>query len=112
MSKIIKEITRIRIVGFYHDIVDYAIQKIIKSIDDLKQTKLLDIKVKGPIPLPTDREIITILRATHKYKDSREQFEKKTHKRIIDVINATSEVIDTLMHINLPKSVKVTIEKV
>jgi len=67
-------------------------------------------KVSGPIPLPTDKEIITILRATHKYKDSREQFELRTHKRLIDIYNPTSKTVDSLMKLDLPAGVDISIK--
>ena len=67
-------------------------------------------KISGPIPLPTEKEIITILRATHKYKDTREQFEIKTHKRIIDILDPTSKTVDSLMRLDLPAGVDIEIK--
>ena len=67
-------------------------------------------KISGPIPLPTDKEIITILRAPHKYKDAREQFEIKTHKRIIDILDPTSKTVDSLMRLDLPAGVDIEIK--
>ena len=67
-------------------------------------------KISGPIPLPTDKEIITVLRATHKYKDAREQFEIKTHKRIIDILDPTSKTVDSLMRLDLPAGVDIEIK--
>lgn len=67
-------------------------------------------KVSGPIPLPTEKEIVTILRATHKYKDSREQFELRTHKRLIDIFNPTSKTVDSLMKLDLPAGVDISIK--
>ena len=67
-------------------------------------------KVSGPIPLPTDKEIITILRAVHKYKDAREQFEYRTHKRVIDILKPTKKVVEALMGIELPAGVEIEIK--
>jgi len=67
-------------------------------------------EVSGPIPLPTDKEIITILRAVHKYKDSREQFEMRTHKRLIDIIKPSQKTIDALMSVELPAGVEIEIK--
>ena len=67
-------------------------------------------KVSGPIPLPTDKEIITILRAVHKYKDAREQFEYRTHKRVIDILKPTKKVVEALMGIGLPAGVEIEIK--
>ena len=67
-------------------------------------------QVSGPIPLPTDKEIITILRAVHKYKDSREQFELRTHKRLIDIIKPSQKVVDALMNIELPAGVEIEVK--
>ena len=66
--------------------------------------------MSGPVPMPTKKEIITILRATHKYKDSREQFEMRTHKRLIDIINPTQKTVDALMKLDLPSGVNVEIK--
>lgn len=79
---------RIKIKGYEHATVDAAAQRIVEA------AKRSGSQVSGPIPLPTDKEIITILRATHKYKDSREQFERRTHKRLIDVICPTQKTTD------------------
>ena len=72
---------RIRLKAYDHSLIDQASEKIVET------AKRTGAKVSGPIPLPTEREIVTILRAVHKYKDSREQFERRTHKRLIDIIN-------------------------
>lgn len=93
---------RIKLKGFDHRVVDQSIKKIIEA------AQAAGVEVKGPIPLPTDRNIITILRATHKYKDSREQFEMRTHKRIIDIINPDGpKIIDTLKRVQLPSGVEI-----
>ena len=78
-----------------------------KIVETVKKT---GTKVSGPIPLPTEKEIITILRATHKYKDSREQFELRTHKRLIDIFNPTAKTVDSLMKIDLPAGVDISIK--
>ena len=64
-------------------------------------------RVSGPIPLPTEKEIVTILRATHKYKDSREQFERRTHKRLIDILNPNPKTVDAMMKLELPAGVEI-----
>ena len=67
-------------------------------------------KVSGPVPLPTEREIITILRAVHKYKDSREQFETRTHKRVIDILKPSQKVVEALMGVDLPAGVEIEVK--
>jgi len=76
-------------------------------VDTAKRT---GAQVSGPIPLPTEKEIITILRATHKYKDSREQFEMRTHKRLIDILGPTSRTVDSLMRLDLPAGVDIELK--
>ena len=76
----------------------------------METAKRTGAKVSGPIPLPTQKEIITILRATHKYKDSREQFEIKTHKRLIDILEANAKPTDALMRLDLPAGVDIEIK--
>ncbi|AHF57413.1 MULTISPECIES: 30S ribosomal protein S10 [Spiroplasma] len=92
---------RIKLKGYDHRVVDQSISKIIEA------AQAAGAEVKGPIPLPTDKEIITIIRATHKYKDSREQFERRTHKRVIDIINPSAKVMDTLTRVQLPSGVEI-----
>jgi small subunit ribosomal protein S10 len=94
---------RIRLKAFDHQVLDQSAEKI---VDTAKRT---GAKVSGPIPLPTEKEIITILRAPHKYKDSREQFEMRTHKRIIDILLPTPKTVDALMRLDLPAGVDVKI---
>lgn len=96
---------RIKLKAFEHKNLDKACAKIVDTI------KRNGGKVVGPVPLPTDVEKITILRAVHKYKDSREQFERRTHKRLIDVINPTKETIDALAHLDIPSGVNIRIIK-
>ena len=79
---------------------------VIKKVETAKRT---GATVSGPVPLPTEKEIITILRAVHKYKDSREQFEQRTHKRLIDILNPNQKTVDSLMKLNLPAGVDIEI---
>ena len=95
---------RIKLKAYYHNLIDISAEKIVETV------KKTGTKVSGPIPLPTDKEIITILRATHKYKDSREQFELRTHKRLIDIYNPTSKTVDSLMKLDLPAGVDISIK--
>ncbi|HEY8436621.1 MAG TPA: 30S ribosomal protein S10 [Haloplasmataceae bacterium] len=95
---------RIRLKAFDHRLIDQSAKKIVEN------AKRTGAKVSGPIPLPTERQVFTILRAVHKYKDSREQFEMRTHKRLIDIIDPTPQTIDALMHIELPSGVDVEIK--
>ena len=96
---------RIKLKAFEHKTLDNACAKIIETV------KRTGGEVSGPIPLPTEVEKITILRAVHKYKDSREQFEKRTHKRLIDIINPTKETIEALAHLEIPSGVDIRIIK-
>ena len=100
----VKEKVRIKVKGYEHSLVDTAAAKIIET------AKRSGSRVAGPIPLPTDKEIITILRAVHKYKDSREQFELKTHKRLIDVIRPTNKTVEALQGLELPAGVDISME--
>ncbi len=95
---------RIKLKAYDHNLIDQSAAKI---VDTAKRT---GAKVSGPIPLPTQKEIITILRATHKYKDSREQFEIKTHKRLIDILEANAKTTDSLMRLDLPAGVDIEIK--
>ena len=100
----VNEKIRIRIKGYEHAVVDTAATKIVEA------AKRSGAKVSGPIPLPTDKEIVTILRAVHKYKDSREQFEMRTHKRLIDVLRPTEETMSSLQSLELPAGVEIVME--
>lgn len=100
----VNEKIRIRIKGYEHSVVDAAAAKVVEA------AKRSGAKVSGPIPLPTDKEVITILRAVHKYKDSREQFEMRTHKRLIDVVRPTEETAKALQNLDLPAGVDVVME--
>ena len=95
---------RIKLKSFEHKNLDTACGKI---VDTVKRT---GGEVSGPVPLPTEVKKITILRAVHKYKDSREQFEKRTHKRLIDINNPSKETIDALSHLDIPSGVDIQIK--
>lgn len=95
---------RIKLKAYDHNIIDLSAEKIVETV------KKTGTKVSGPIPLPTEKEIVTILRATHKDKDSREQFELRTHKRLIDIFNPTSKTVDSLMKLDLPAGVDISIK--
>ena len=95
---------RIRLKAYDHTALDTSAAKI---VDAAKKT---GAEVSGPIPLPTEKEVVTILRAVHKYKDSREQFEQRTHKRLIDILNPTPKTMDTLMKLDMPAGVDIEIK--
>jgi small subunit ribosomal protein S10 len=95
---------RIKLKAYDHVLIDQSAQKI---VDTAKKT---GAKVSGPIPLPVEKDIITILRAPHKYKDSREQFEMRTHKRLIDILSPTPKTVDSLMRLDLPAGVDIEIK--
>ena len=98
------EKVRIKLKSYDHRVLDNAATKIVETI------KRLGGKISGPVPLPTEIEKFTILRAVHKYKDSREQFEMRTHKRLIDIKNPSKEIIDALAHLDLPSGVDIEIK--
>jgi small subunit ribosomal protein S10 len=95
---------RIKLKAYDHNLIDQSAERI---VDTAKRT---GAKISGPVPLPTQKEIITILRAPHKYKDSREQFEIKTHKRLIDILEANTKTTDALMRLDLPAGVDIEIK--
>ena len=95
---------RIKLKAYEHNLIDQSAAKI---VDTARRT---GARVSGPIPLPTEREIITILRAPHKYKDSREQFEMRTHKRLIDILQPSAKTVDALMKLDLPAGVDIEIK--
>ena len=99
-----KKMIRIRLKAYDHQLIDQSAEKIVET------AKRTDAKVSGPIPLPTRKEVVTILRAVHKYKDSREQFERRTHKRLIDILNPTQKTIEALMSLELPAGVEIEIK--
>ena len=94
---------RIKLKAYEHNLIDQSAAKI---VDTARRT---GARVSGPIPLPTEKEIITILRAPHKYKDSREQFEMRTHKRLIDILQPSAKTVDALMKLDLPAGVDIEI---
>ena len=100
----VKEKIRIRIKGYDHQLVDRSAEKIVQT------AKRTGARVSGPVPLPTEKQIITILRAVHKYKDSREQFEQRTHKRLIDIITPTQKTVDALSRLEMPAGVYIDIK--
>ncbi len=100
----VSEKIRIRLKSYDHTLIDAAAEKIVET------AKRNGATVSGPIPLPTEKEIITILRAVHKYKDSREQFEYRTHKRLIDVIKPSQKTIEALTTLELPAGVEIEIK--
>ena len=95
---------RIRLKAYDHQLIDQTAEKIVEP------AKRTDAKVSGPIPLPTKKEVVTILRAVHKYKDSREQFERRTHKRLIDIINPTQKTVEALTSLEIPAGVELEIK--
>jgi len=100
----VKEKIRIRVKGYDHSLVDQSAEKIVET------AKRTGARVSGPIPLPTEKEIVTILRAVHKYKDSREQFESRTHKRLIDILRPSNKTVEALMGLELPAGVEIEIK--
>ena len=95
---------RIRLKAYDHTVIDQAAEKIVET------AKRSGAQVSGPIPLPTDKKVVTILRAVHKYKDSREQFEMRTHKRLIDIIKPSAKTAEALMAVELPAGVEMEIK--
>ena len=99
-----KQIMRITLKAYDHQLVDQSAAKIVENC------KKTGSEVSGPVPLPTKKEVVTILRAVHKYKDSREQFEQRTHKRLIDVINPGPKTMDTLQRLDMPAGVYIDVQ--
>ena len=95
---------RIRLKAYDHQLIDQSAERIVET------AKRTDAKVSGPIPLPTRKEVVTILRAVHKYKGSREQFERRTHKRLIDILNPSQKTVEALMSLDLPAGVEIEIK--
>lgn len=100
----VKEKIRIRLKSYDAGLIDSASEKIVET------AKRTGARVVGPVPLPTDKEIVTILRAVHKYKDSREQFETRTHKRLIDVVKPSNKTVEALTSLQLPAGVEIEIK--
>ena len=103
-TKMSKQKIRIRLKAFDHNILDQSAEKIVET------AKSTGAKVAGPVPLPTEKDVVTILRAVHKYKDSRDKFEIRTHKRLIDIVNPSPKTVDALMRLNLPAGVDIEIK--
>ena len=100
----VKEKIRIRLKGYDHRLVDLSAEKIVET------AKRTGARVSGPIPLPTEREIVTILRAVHKYKDSRDQFDTRSHKRLIDILRPSNKTVEALTSLELPAGVEIEIK--
>ena len=100
----VSEKIRVRVKGYDHKLVDLTAEKIVNA------AKENGAAVSGPIPLPTEKEIITILRAVHKYKDSREQFEQRTHKRLVEIIKPSKKAVDAIMTLELPAGVDIEVK--
>ncbi len=99
-----KQVMRITLKAYDHELVDQSAAKIIEAV------RKSGSDVSGPVPLPTKKEVITILRAVHKYKDSREQFEQRTHKRLIDVLAPTQKTVDMMSRMELPAGVSIDVK--
>ena len=98
------QVIRITLKAYDHQLIDQSAKKIIET------AKKTGAQVSGPVPLPTKKEVVTILRAVHKYKDSREQFEQRTHKRLIDILNPAPKTVDALMKLDMPAGVDIEIK--
>lgn len=98
------QVMRITLKAYDHKLVDQSAKKIVET------AKKTGTEVSGPVPLPTKKEVVTILRAVHKYKDSREQFEMRTHKRLIDILMPTPKTVDALSRLDLPAGVDITLK--
>ncbi|RQD70174.1 MAG: 30S ribosomal protein S10 [Tindallia sp. MSAO_Bac2] len=99
-----KQKIRIRLKAYDHTVLDQSAEKIVET------AKRSGANVSGPIPLPTEKQVVTILRSVHKHKDSREQFEMRTHKRLIDILSPTPKTVDSLMKLDLPAGVDIEIK--
>ena len=98
------QVIRITLKAYDHQLIDQSAKKIIET------AKKTGANVSGPVPLPTKKEVVTILRAVHKYKDSREQFEQRTHKRLIDVLSPSQKTVDALSRLEMPAGVHIDIK--
>ena len=104
-SKVVaSEKIRIRLKAYDHVMLEQSAEKIVET------AKRTGAQVSGPIPLPTEKEVFTVIRSPHKYKDSREQFERRTHKRLIDIVNITPKTMDALVHLELPSGVEIVLK--
>ena len=99
-----KNMIRIRLKAYDHQLIDQSAAKIVETV------KKTGAAVSGPVPLPTKKQVVTILRAVHKYKDSREQFEQRTHKRLIDIMSPTQKTVEALMNLEVPAGVEIEIK--
>ena len=104
MTTVSSDRIRIKLKAYEHNVIDQSAERIVEA------AKRTGARVSGPIPLPTEKEIVTILRATHKYKDSREQFEQRTHKRLIDILSPSPRTVDALTKLDLPAGVEIEIK--
>ena len=95
---------RIKLISYDHRLLDESARRIVEA------AKKTGAEVSGPIPLPTEREVFTIIRSPHKYKDSREQFERRTHKRLIDIVSTTPKTMDALVHLEIPAGVDIVLK--
>lgn len=100
-----KDTIKIKVKSYDHRLIDESVKKIIESVTRT------GAQVRGPIPLPTSKEIFTVLRLPHVNKTSREQFERRTHKRLIEIVNPSAKTIEALMHVNLPSGIDIAIKK-
>ena len=98
------QMIRIRLKAYDHQLIDSSAAKIVET------AKRNGAQVSGPIPLPTRKEVVTILRSPHVNKDSREQFERRTHKRLIDILNPNQKTVEALMSLDLPAGVEIEIK--
>ena len=99
-----EKLIRVRLKAYDHKVLDLSTAKVIQLLRDS------GAKIVGPVPLPTEKQVYTVLRAVHKYKDAREQFEIRTHKRLIDIVNPTKTTIDILRRLDLPSGVDIDIK--
>ena len=99
-----KKALRIKLISYDHRLIDESAKKIVEA------AKKAGAEVVGPIPLPTEKEVFTIIRSPHKYKDSREQFERRTHKRLIDIKSTTPKTMDALVHLEIPAGVEIILK--
>ena len=104
VPKVSSQKIRIRLKGYDHEVVDQSAKKIVETAQNT------GARVSGPIPLPTERNLYTVIRSPHKYKDSREEFEMRTHKRLIDILDPSSSTVDSLMRLDLPAGVDIEIK--
>jgi len=101
-----KQVLRITLKAYDHQLVDASAAKIVDTV------KKMGSQVSGPVPMPTKKEVVTILRAVHKYKDSREQFEQRTHKRLIDVIAPNTKTVEAMSKLEMPAGVYISIKTI